>query len=247
MNRPQWIERASEAWADLRTAMRLPHVTVNLMLDKSRGNHPFFAATTEKVYREYTRRHPRFPLIRFLEYGVAMMPLPANHEAWFAAIEGSARRNVRKAVKLGYRFERILYNDHLDDITAILRSTTERQGTMDAAFLERGAVAISDPESSDPHHDYAYYGVFDGDTVVAYAGCFVAGEILMIHTIFGHAGYQSNGVVPMLIDGIVNDLYGRYPQVKYFAYDKWFGASPSLRRFKQKFGLEPYRVTWRLQ
>lgn len=246
MKQPQWIQSATRLWADLRSALSLPRVSIDLMHARSLDNDPFFARTTRTAYDEYTRRHPRFPLIRFLEYGLAMCRMPETYEAYWAGIDGSARRNVRKAVKRGYRFERIDYNARLDDISAILRSTTRRQGAMDADLLARGALPINDPPSRDMHHDYAYYGVLEGDTMVAYAGCFVAGEILMIHTIFGHADHQNNGVVPALINGIAHEIYQRYPTVRYYAYDKWFGASQTLRRFKRKFSFEPYRVHWSL-
>jgi len=247
MNQPAWIKRANTLLEDVRTARALPQVNVSLMHERTRDNDPFFGQTTTKVYQEYTRRHPRFPLIRFLEYGVAMCPMPEDHDKYWASLDGSARRNVRKAIKLDYQFERIDYNARLGEINAILRSATTRQGEMDADFLARGAKPINDPPSRDNCHDYVYFGVLKDDTVVAYAGCFVAGEILMIHTIFGHAEHQSNGVVPMLIDGIAAEIYRSYPAVRYYAYDKWFGASPNLRRFKQKFRFLPHRVHWRLQ
>ena len=103
---------------------------------------------------------------------------------------------------------------------------------------------MQDPPSRDPCHGYAYFGVFADDTLVAYAGCLVAGEVMMIHMIFGHADHQGDGVVPLLISGITEVALQEYAQVRYLAYDKWFGASPTLRRFKRKLNFTPYRVRW---
>jgi len=241
---PAIIGRLDGLWQDLRTALTLPHISVNLMHDRSAGNDPFYGRITATIHREYTRRHPRFPLIQFLEYGVALCRLPGDHESWWMALEGSARRNVRKAQRLGYSFERIDYNAHLADITAIHRSTTVRQGAMDEAFLQRETQPIDDPPSRDRLHDYPYFGVLKDGKVVAYAGCLVAGEIMMIHAIYGHAAHHGDGVVPLLISGVAERALLDYPEVRYLAYDKWFGASPTLRRFKRKFNFAPHRVEW---
>ena len=52
--------------------------------------------------------------------------------------------------------------------------------------------------------------------------------------------------MPLLISEIVRFTYDRYPTVRYFIYDKYFGAGETLRRFKKKFGFLPHRVSWSL-
>jgi len=237
-------QRLNTLWGDLHTVLNLPRISINLMHDRAADNDPFYGRITAAIHREYTRRHPRFPLVRFLEYGVALCRLPGDHEAWWKSLEGSARRNVRKAQRLDYGFSRIKYNEHLADITAIHRSTTVRQGAMDDEFLQREAEPVNDPPSHSSYHDYAYFGVLKNGKVVAYAGCMVAGEVMMIHAIYGHASHHNDGVVPMLISGIAESALRDYPKVSYLAYDKWFGASQTLRRFKRKFNFTPHRVQW---
>ena len=236
----QLTTRIHDLWQDLRTALTLPRVSVNLMHDRSTDNDPFYGRITAAIHREYTRRHPRFPLVRFLEYGVAMCRLPGDHASWWKGLEGSARRNVKKAQRLGYTFARIDYNAHLEAITAIHRSTTVRQGEMDEAFLQREAQPISDPPSRNRLHDYPYFGVLKDGRVGAYAGCMVAGEIMMTR----HADHHADGVVPLRISGVAESALRDHPEVRYLAYDKWFGASTSLRRFKRKFNFTPHRVEW---
>jgi hypothetical protein len=81
---------------------------------------------------------------------------------------------------------------------------------------------------------------------VAYAGCLVAGEMLLLSTKFGHDKYKSYGIVPYLIACIADYKYKNYPHVKYYIYDKYYGASISLRFFKRKLRFEPHTVTWQL-
>ena len=69
--------------------------------------------------------------------------------------------------------------------------------------------------------------------------------MLLLATVFGHRAHQKNGVVPLLIAGIADYIYANYPGVKYYVYDKYYGASPNLRRFKKKFGFAPCVVRWR--
>ncbi|MEZ5857353.1 MAG: hypothetical protein R3D67_22455 [Hyphomicrobiaceae bacterium] len=213
------------------------------MLSKACGNHSFFTDVVKKFHRQSTRLHPKLPLIPFFKYGVATNRLPATYDAYFMAIEGSARRNIKKAMRNGYQFQRIDFNRHLADAGEIHRSTPVRQGPMGAEYLTKDPDPVTDPPSSRSIHDYVYYGVLKDGKLVAYGATLVAGEALFITTIFGHDGYKSDAVVPLLIAGIAKEAYETYPNVKYYIYDKFFGASPTLRRFKKKFGFEPCTVT----
>lgn len=243
------IEKARAAWALAREVARAPRLTIDLMHARAaEENDPFFARITEKFYRHATSRHPRFPLARRLEYGYAVGALPAGGmEGYLARIEASARRNVKKAIRLGYRFEAIDYNARLDDVTAILRSTTTRQGKpMPERLIKERARPHANPPSRSHFHDYPYFGVSKDDRLVAYAGCMVAGELCAIESIYGHAEFLSDAVVPLMIVSITGYLAERHPAARYYSYDTYFGAGETLRRFKRKFLFAPHRVTWRL-
>ena len=102
---------------------------------------------------------------------------------------------MKKAIRLGYVFERIDYNKYLDDIFDIRRSATIRQGKVSDDFVNNRPVPVNDPESNSLSHDYPYFGVFDPDgKMVAYAGCFLAGEVIELSHFYGHAEHQKNGV-----------------------------------------------------
>ena len=225
-------------------AVRLPRVRISLMLLKTADNDPFYTHVTASFMLEARRRHPRFPLIRVLEYGVCLHDMRADDRAYLDKIEASGRRNVHKARRLGYRFQPIAYNDWLGDIAAIRRSTTVRQGPMPESLLQDKAAPCQNPPSRCATHDYRYFGVVKDGALVAYAGVLVAGELAMIEHILGHAEHQANGVVPLLLIGMEDVIRREHPQSCYYGYGTWFGASESLRRFKKKFLFLPHRVRW---
>lgn len=237
------VRRASDT---ARQITRMPFISIDLMVSDTVGNHPFYRDVTRRFHQDATRRHGKFPLIRQLEYGVAVSHLRSVPQAYAERVGSTARRNLKKAARLGYRFERIDYNQHLDDITAIHRSSKVRQGrAMPSHFFTERAPAISDPPSTKPTHDYPYFGIFKGGTLVAYASCLIAGELCAIETIYGHDDHQADGVIPLLLVSIADHLIAHHPHVLYYVYDTYFGASDTMRRFKRKFLFHPHRVTWR--
>lgn len=224
----------------------LPSISIDLMMSETRHNHPFYSQVTRQFHESATRRHAKFPLIRRFEYGVAVSDLKSVPQPYSERVGSAARRNLKKALRLGYRFERIDYNQYLDDVTAIHRSAKTRQGRdMPERFFTAKAPAIIDPPSTHPTHDYPYFGIFKGHTLVAYASCLIAGELCNIETIYGHDDHHADGVIPLLLVSTADHLIAHHPQVKYYVYDTYFGASETMRRFKRKFLFHPHRVTWR--
>ena len=233
-------------WHAVAEFRRMPVVTVDLMHPATAGNDPFFARVVTDFHRLACSRHPKFPLVRRMTAGVALCPLPPAFDPYLArVIEPAARRNVKKAVREGCTFRRIRFNDHLDGVRAIRQSAAVRQGrAVPAAYLRGDVRPTADPPSRSPLHDYPYFGVFHADQLVAYAGCLIAGEVCLIEHILGHAAWQDRNVVPLLIVETARHLYEHHPQVRYYAYGTYFGASDTLKRFKRKFGFMPHRVRW---
>jgi hypothetical protein len=227
-----------------RGVVGMPSVTIDLMLRETKGNDPFYGRMVRKFYAETRVRHRRFPLVRHWRYGVALCRLPASFDEYFMAIESAARRNYKKSERLGYRFERIAHNDHLRGMQEIHQSTDVRQGRMPDELLRREVKPCSDPPSLSNVHDYPYFGVLKEGKLVAYSGSLVAGEAFMIEQLYGHAAHHADGVVPMLLIGMARYMMEHYPRVKYYANEMYFGASPTMRRFKRKFLFLPHRVRW---
>jgi hypothetical protein len=231
---------------DLRTAGKMPQVTINLMAAATKENDPFYERIVREFFEAAQKRHGRVALIRSLEYGVAVCRLPRSFDEYFMAIDAAGRRNVKKARRLGYVFGRIQYNEHLDDVREIRRSTDVRQGKLAPEFLDAEVTPCADPPSRTNVHDYAYFGVIREGRLRAYAACLISGELCMIEHILGHAAFQGDGIVPMLIVGIAREMMEEYPRVKFYAYGTFFGCSVTLKRFKRKFLFEPHRVRWAL-
>ncbi|MFT4925754.1 MAG: hypothetical protein ACI8WB_001849 [Phenylobacterium sp.] len=231
-------------FSDLSGALKAPKLNVDLGRTSVQKNDPYFLDVVNDFYQSATKRHPKLPVIPSLKYGIALLQLPETPEEYLKMLESSARRNIKKSKRNGYTFQRINYNDYLEDISEIHGSTAVRQGEMDPEFMNQKLKPITNPVSLDDHHDYAYFGVVKDGKVVAYAGCMIAGEMLLLQTIFGHDKYKSDAVVPNLIAGIAEYKYSHYPHVKHYVYDKYYGASENLRRFKKKFRFEPHTVSW---
>lgn len=238
------MKNISDLLRDLKELLALPSLTVDMMYSRTERNDPFFARMIRKFYEEATRRHRKFPLIRSVRYGVAICVLPEPPGDYYHEVESSARRNHKKAIRLGYEFQRINYNAFLADIGAIQCSTDIRQGRMPEHILKGEPARCTDPPSVTNVHDYVYFGVVKEGKLYAYAGCMVSGELFVIQQIYGHAAYHSDGVVPLLLIETARYIEKHYPYVKYYMYGTWFGASESMRRFKKKFRFEPHRVRW---
>jgi len=229
---------------NLAEIIRMPKVAINLDLAASAGNHPFFRQAVLDFYRLSQKRHPKFPLFRANRFGVAVCWLPPDFEKYFMQIEAAARRNHKKAERLGYECTRIDYNRFLADIAAIRSSAEVRQGPMPEEYLRGQVERVDNPPSQNKKQDYPFFGVLRGGRLFAYAGCLITGEVCFLEHIFGHADYQKDGVVPFLIIEIARALYGQYPGVKYYVYGGWFGAQRTMQRFKRKFNFLPHRVEW---
>jgi RimJ/RimL family protein N-acetyltransferase len=234
-----------EARRDLRTAfLDQPNVKIDLMFGATKDNDPFFARIVREFYDEARAPRRDLPLVSRVTWGVALIRLPTTFAEYFADVEAAARRNYKKAERLGYVFERLEPNRWLEEIVAVRSSMAVRQGPMPASILAAQARPCLDPPTRTDVHDYPWFGVRLGDHLAAYATCLVAGELCMIESIYGHAEHEENGVVPRLILGIAEEIYARYPHVRFFAYGGYFGAGETMRRFKRKFGFQPHHVEW---
>lgn len=238
------IEQLKNLISDLRTLRQMPYVAINLAAGETADNDPFYATLVVDFYRYVRRRHPRLLFVRAFEYGVALCCLPQDPGGYEAMIEASGRRNIKKARRAGYGFERIDFNAHLEDILEIRRSADVRQGEVTGYMRSDTVEQCRNPPSRSNVHDYVYYGILKEGRLVAYAGCLVAGELCMIEHILGHADFLGDGIVPLLIADIATDVVVRYPRVRCFAYGTYFGGGETMRRFKKKFGFVPHRVTW---
>jgi hypothetical protein len=236
------VQNFSLIWREF---TQMPNIVINLMHEKSSSNVPFFGKMVQDYFQEATSRHPKLPIVQKIQYGLAVCVLPESFEKYYMAIESSARRNHKKAIREGCTIRRIEFNEHLDEIRAIWQSTDTRQGRLMPEKMREGKVsAITDPKSENHFHDYPYYGVFYENTMIGYCATLIAGEYAGIQQIYGHSDHLTRGVVPQMIIGVAKDLYTSYPDVKVLSYGTYFGAGETMRRFKKKFLMVPHKVKW---
>ncbi len=238
------LEKILSNWQIFRS---MPEVDIYLMESKTQGTDPFFSRVTKDFYTDANKRHKKMPIFKKMVHGVALCGIRNGFDNYLTQIESSGRRNYKKALRNGYQFRQINFNEHLDEIWNIRRSTTVRQGKMPDSFINEKPKPVSDPKPETKIHSYSYFGIFnDQNMLVAYAGCIQAGELLMILHIYGHSKHQNFGIIPMLFISLVEHTLNSYPYVRFIGYGTYFGASDSMKRFKKKFNFLPYKVKWHL-
>jgi hypothetical protein len=195
------------------------------------------------TYRQFTKPHPRYKIIRNKTIGAALIDLaryPAT-TAYLDTIQGKNRGawHAKRARTRGYACTEIERNDYIDDIHAINTSLDMRQGRpMDQKYLDK----ITHYERL-PHFDH--YGVLNGEgRLVAYANVGRYGNFSAFSQLMGVR--NNDGIMHLLVVDIITRLIERQ-RVRYVMYDTFFGAQSGLQNFKRILGFEPYRVKYSLQ
>lgn len=206
----------------------------------------FYAARdTERItatYRNFTKPHPRYWIIRNKTIGAALIDT-ADYAGADGYIESIARRNfgghfARRAMARGYRFMEIDRNLHVDGINAINTSLPVRQGKAMAPSYRKRIDHFVD------HEHYRYYGVLDREgKLMAYCEVGLYGNFALLSRLLGYR--NNDGIMHFMIVEIVSTLM-REQLVRFVMYDTYFGATEGLRNFKNILGFKPYRVRYRL-
>jgi hypothetical protein len=216
---------------DIRTVATMPRVQIVL----SRGS-----PDEEEELRRFRRRHPRLKIVGSKALGAALMPLDefADADDYVARLR-YLRRRVNRSRKLGYSLGLFDADDRRADLLAIHASLPERQGRpIDAPYLDPDEVVRSEP-------NVEYLGVWRDGNVVAYTKLFYAGDIAGMGRVMGHGDALDDGVMFLLMAGIIEHVKATHPQARYLFYDTFFGASEGLRTFKRNAGFRPYFVRWK--
>jgi hypothetical protein len=222
--------RVRHVIADLRTAATMPRVHVVA----SHGD-----PAEEEVLEFFRRPHPRYRIVGNKAVGAALLPLDEfdDVDAYLVNLR-YARRRVRRARRLGYTIAPFDPEERRSELLAIHRSLPERQGQpVDAAYLDPAAVY-----ETGPHMEYL--GVFLDDVLAAYGHLWYAGEIVGMNRIMGHGDHLDDGVMFLLMAGVVEHVKATHPDTHYVFYDMFFGAGEGLREFKTRLGFRPHYVHW---
>ena len=193
-------------------------------------------------YALFTRRHPRFPMIKNKTIGIALIDLsnfnsPADYVATVKK-KDFAGHHGKQAKKRGYSVRRIDRNHHLAEIFRIHNSAGARQGRpMDPHYQKLET-------SFDDTGPFQSYGVFNGDGILmGYCSFGVYGNFAATDRLLGIK--TTDGIMYLLLLEIVCTLIDK-SQLEYFMYDTFLGAQPGLRSFKRRVGFQPYRASYKI-
>jgi hypothetical protein len=234
--RPAFLaSRISRLVRDGLALRRLPVVTIEL----SGGEG------CRSLFRDFTRRHPRWRVIQSHAWGVALLRVPDSYESFLRGPERAHfRREVNRAYRFGFTVSPINGVERLDEIMAINRSAEVRQGQpMLPGYLDEAAMRRYFSRSPD------VFGVADAEGVLqGYLSLHTCGEIASVELLLGHADALPRGVMWPLFATVVEEVIRRRAgdgSPTWLMYDMISGASVGLRQFKRWVGFEAYRVRWR--
>ncbi len=227
----------------LRSLMRLirlgAHI-VRLPVAKLHFDAQIDHANIRATHAAFTKRHPRYYLIRNKSLGIALIDLRAfaTRVAYVESVREKdfAGHHCKRAKSRGYVLRELDRNDFLDDIYAINISMSERQGRpMDQAYLKKPA-----PATTLAHH--RFYGVIsEHGRLVAYCRLGVYGNFAATDQLLGYR--NNDGTMYFLLAEIICLLIDE-GRMDYFMYDSYLGARPGLQDFKRRLGFKPYRVRY---
>jgi hypothetical protein len=221
----------------------LPTLTIDLAVADTPDRYcTEYVDTLHKGYSAHMdSQHPGYSR---LGTGTSVALLPATYDEWFDEVGYYTRRKVRKAGKLGYEFAPIERDRYLADIYEINTSLDERQGRpMGEKYRQEVEPFGPLPDQPCPRHRFCTYGVLKDGQLVAYAWVYQTGEMFLLSTLLGHGKHLGNGVMFLLIAGVIKDLIESAGS-RYAVYERHWSGTDGLRFFKEQMGFRPYLVTF---
>jgi hypothetical protein len=196
--------------------------------------YPVYSAHMGSLYPGYSK----------LGVGTSVAVLPPTYEQWYQELAKKRRYKIRRSQRAGYEFKQINRDDYLDDIHDVNTSLDERQGRPMATRYRRMVKPFGPlPDQPCPRHQLCTYGVLKDGKLVAYAWVYQTGEMFLLSTILGHGDHLAQGVMFLLIAGIIQDLI-ETAGAKYAVYERHWSGTDGLRFFKEQMGFRPYLVTF---
>lgn len=196
------------------------------------------------TFANFTRPHRHLPFLRNKTFGVALMPVSATTADPLAGSHARASRQRRKrALRLGYTFGPFEGNEYIDEILAINRSSSLRQGKpLTPSYTDADAVALYSRRRQ------PFFGVFDATRVLrAYCHAPTVGEVAVLARFLGEYDRLQDGIMTLLLSEMVlhfarSRAAAGNPQ--WIMYDTYIGGTAGMRIFKARCGFQPYRVKW---
>jgi hypothetical protein len=197
----------------------------------------------ERIYRHFTKRHPKYKIIPNKSLGAALVDLSLyrSRDHYLDTFKGrnSAAQHARKAKSKGYVIVEIDRNRFIDEIHEINTSIEVRQGQkMDPGYLHKQTYFNAEK-------NFKYYGALSATgKLMAYSELGFYGNFASFNRIIGVR--NNDGIMHLLVTEIIGSLIddGGF---NYLMYDTYFGASPGLQTFKTMLGFVPHRAKYTLQ
>lgn len=218
------------------TLIRLPKAHLEFRLAMAPDNAP-------RIFQHFTRRHPRYLVIRNKTLGAALVDLRRFNPGtdYLETVKGrnAPEHQARRARSRGYRVIEIDRNDYVDDIHHINTSVEVRQGKpMSGDYINKQTHYIAE-------RNYRYFGTLDASgRLVAYGEIGMWGNFAAFNRVIGIR--NNDGIMHLMVTEIICQFIedGRF---QYLMYDTYFGASPGLQMFKSAIGFAPYRARYSIQ
>lgn len=177
-------------------------------------------------------------LIRF-KHSLSNLRLPSSVDLYMQTIGGKSRNIMRKAEKLGYEHHHADSRALLDDIFAIRTSSPCRQGKPIPDYFKEYPLKPISTEGLCERHNEEFFGVFLKEKLVAYCTLRFFGEIAQINHILGHKDHVQNGIMYLLMYGIVRWLTAHKPWLRAINYLYASDIHGGLGQFKYNLGFKP--------
>jgi hypothetical protein len=224
----------------------LPSLTINL--EHGDTDDEACCLPPLQLFEQFTVPNPQYPGYGALEANLSVLVVPDDIDAawWKSPDSYWMRQKVRRAIKLGYTFGPLDFNNHLDDIYEINTSKSERQGrAMTESYLARPQPERPGPELLCDRHRPAKFGVFLEGKLVAYTFINHSGEMISFSTILGHGDHMDDGIMNLLVFEVVK-WYQERSRIRYAMYFLNDSGTAGLQFFKRKMGFAGYNVRWEL-
>jgi len=225
---------------ELANLFKLALEAIQLPLVKLQFRHDIDIPDIKDTFFHFTKRHPRFKVIRNKSVGMALVDLSgfSNRSDYLSSVsrKDQGAYHGKRALRRGFVFSEIDQNIYIDDIHAINTSVTERQGRpMDPAYFEKPQFYAKKPH-------FRYFGILSADgTLVAYCNIATYGNFAATDRLLGYK--NNDGIMYLLLVEIICRLIDDN-EVQYFMYDTFLGAQEGLRNFKRRLGFQPYRIRY---
>ncbi len=174
----------------------------------------------------------------------SLMRVPETAAQWRSE-HRTARKRALRGKRNGYEFAEVDFSQHTDDIFVINTSLTERQGRpmTDSYTTRRQHGQLTPAQTRCPKHRTHTYGILKRDKLVAYMTLHRSGDLAMVSTILGHADHFDNGIMFLLIQGMVEDQAGKGG---WFFYNVHSSGTDGLRWAKERYGFRAADIEWTL-